>query len=92
MSRSLTKQVEHWAQLGRRLERSGLFSYSQMRSFLDGEHPFDELSGLEQAVATEALLEELESFEPSEEFLAELKSGIGSSGLDSEGNIVRTKD
>ncbi len=88
MSRSLTKQVEHWAQLGR---RSGLFSYSQMRSFLDGEHPFDELSGLEQAVATEALLEELESFEPSEEFLAELKSGIGS-GLDSEGNIVRTKD
>lgn len=92
MSRSLTKQIEHWAQLGRRLECSGLFSYPQMRSFLDGDIEFDALTGLEQAVATEAMMEDLESFEPSEDFLKELRSGIGSSGVDSTGNIVRTKD
>lgn len=89
MNRSMAKQIEHWAELGRRLESSGAFSFAQLRGFLAGEASFDALSVLEQAVAAEALLEDLERFEPSAEFERELNEGLGHSGLDHGGKIVR---
>ena len=89
MSRSLTKQIEHWATLGRRLESSGLFSHRQVLSFLQGSSGYDELSALEQAVSSEALLEDLVNFEPSDEFRAEIRSGLGYSALDDSGKLVR---
>jgi ParD-like antitoxin of type II bacterial toxin-antitoxin system len=89
MSRSLTKQIEHWAILGRRLERSGMFSHRQVLSFLQGHLEFDNLTGLEQGVSAEALLEEFEEFGVIPEFAKELNEGIGYSGLDSSGRLVR---
>lgn len=71
MSRSLTKQVEHWAILGRRLERSGLFSHRQFLKFLEGSLGFEALTHLERGVATEALMEQSEDFEPPPVFLSE---------------------
>ena len=64
MSRSLTKQIEHWANLGRRLERSGMFSHRQFLKFLDGSLGFEDLTYLEKGVASEALMEEYDDFEP----------------------------
>lgn len=89
MSRSMTRQIEHWANLGRRLERSGLFSHKQMSNFLNGDLCFDFLTPTEQAVASEYLFDSLESFQPGEDFEAELKSGLGCSGINAEGQIER---
>ena len=92
MSRSLTKQIEHWASLGRRLESSGLFSHRQVLGFLRGSLDYDQLSALEQAVASEALLEELVEFEPGQDFFEEIPAGIGYSALDESGRLERHKE
>ena len=76
MSRSLTKQIEHWANLGRRLERSGLFSHRQFLKFLDGSLGFEALTYLEKGVATEALMEQSEDFEPPPTFRSESMEAV----------------
>jgi len=62
MGRSIAGQVEHWARLGRAVERSSTFGYERIRSVLSARQSFDDLTADEQAVALaelDAHLEEL---------------------------------
>lgn len=50
MSRSMTEQVEHWARIGRAVERMPGISTSRIRSALVAETEFDALEDDERAV------------------------------------------
>ena len=60
MGRSIAGQVEHWARLGRAIERSPGFAYERIRAVLSAQASFDALDADEQAVALAALEAELE--------------------------------
>lgn len=48
-SRSMTQQIEHWARIGRALERAGDVSSARIRQALTAELDFDDLSVDERA-------------------------------------------
>ena len=50
MKRSIAGQVEYWAQLGRTIESSGLFSVEQVRAVLSGEGSVQNLTPAEDAI------------------------------------------
>jgi hypothetical protein len=58
MGRSIAGQVEHWARLGRAVERAPGFGYERIRAVLSAQASFDGLESDEQAVA----LAELERY------------------------------
>lgn len=58
MGRSIAGQVEHWARLGRAIERAPGFDYERIREVLAARASFDDLGADEQAVA----LAELEGY------------------------------
>ncbi len=49
-SRSMTQQVEHWARIGRAIERTGAISHEQVRAALAGELSYDELATVDRMV------------------------------------------
>jgi len=49
-SRSMTQQIEHWARIGRAVERGGDVRLERVRSALQAELPFDELGTDERLV------------------------------------------
>lgn len=55
MRRSIEKQVEYWAELGKSIERSGQFDASRISMFMRGEQEYDGLRPEEQAVARRRL-------------------------------------
>ena len=88
-SRSMTQQIEHWARIGRAIERSGAVSRERVRAALAAELAFDELGTEERAVALGQL--EREVFRPrgDAELAAELAEGSRPrSGVDAEGRLV----
>lgn len=60
MSRSVARQIEHWAALGQSIEKSGRFSPRKIGEFLEGRMAYDELNALEGTVATDHLIDTLE--------------------------------
>lgn len=60
MGRSIAGQVEHWARLGRALERAPGFAYERIRAALSAQIGIDDLTADEQAVALAELEEYLE--------------------------------
>ena len=58
MGRSIAGQVEHWARLGRAIERAPGFDYERIREVLAARASFDDLGADEQAVT----LAELEGY------------------------------
>jgi len=61
MGRSIAGQVEHWARLGRAIERAPGFSYDRVHAALAARGSIDDLTADEQAVALAALEEHLEN-------------------------------
>ena len=57
-ARSMTQQVEHWARIGRAVERAGLIDGRRLRAALAAELEFDAL-GPEERAATLAVLEQV---------------------------------
>ncbi len=55
-SRSMTQQIEHWARVGRAIERSGAVDPERVRAALRAELHFDEL-GTEERMAVLGELE-----------------------------------
>ncbi len=47
-SRSMTQQIEHWARIGRAVERTGQISPDRVRAALQAELAFDALTGDEK--------------------------------------------
>ena len=88
-SRSLAGQVAHWMRIGRSIERSPDFSYTQVRQALAGRLSPDRLTGLEQAVYVDLLMSETgkPTAEQRQHFARRRQAGLGV-GLDSAGNIV----
>ena len=77
MGRSIAGQVEHWARLGRALERAPGFDYERIRAVLSAQASFDGLRADEQSVALAALEAELEKPPPPQrekEFFARLRA------------------
>ena len=60
MGRSIAGQVEHWARLGRAVERAQGFDYGRVRAVLAAQASFDDLGKDEQAIALADLEDYLE--------------------------------
>ena len=89
MSRSMTQQIEHWARVGRAVERTPGVSLDAVRQALVAARPFDSLNAEERIVA----LGELERlvFEPrgDRSFHRERRAaGECYAVLDSDGSVV----
>jgi len=76
MGRSIAGQVEHWARLGRAVERAPGFGYERIRSVLSAHASFDDLAADEQAVALAELEAYLEALPRDHDagFFAELRA------------------
>jgi hypothetical protein len=89
-SRSMTEQVEHWARIGRAIERSGAFSQERVRSALRGETAYDALTSEERV----AVLGEIdrEVFQPRGDAALSrvlLDDSVAPTGIDASGRVVR---
>jgi hypothetical protein len=60
MGRSIAGQVEHWARLGRAVERAPGFAYDRIHAALSAQTSLDDLTTDEQAVALAELEDYLE--------------------------------
>lgn len=92
MNRSMTEQVEHWARIGRALERLPGVSMAKVRTVLDAGRDFDDLNADERAVALGAL--ESLTFNPKgDRGLQREKSESGQpyTVLDSAGRVVEIR-
>ena len=56
-SRSIASQVAHWMRIGRAIERSPQLTYAHIRDALEGRRSPDALSGEEQDVFVDAIME-----------------------------------
>ncbi len=76
MGRSIAGQVEHWARLGRAVERAPGFDYGRVRSALAAQTGFDDLTADERAVALAELEDYLEDLprDRDEPFFAKLRA------------------
>ncbi len=91
-SRSLSGQAEHWLRIGRAIENSPDFSFSDIKKVLLGLTKPESLNVKEKAVLFsefERLLTE-DNQEQSEFFANRKKQGLGV-GLDDNGNIIHQK-
>lgn len=59
MSRSITQQVEHWARIGRLIERNPGWSYERVRQALAADVAYDDLSTPERLTYLAELEDEL---------------------------------
>lgn len=72
-SRSMTQQIEHWARIGRAVERTGVLA-SRIHSALKAELAFDELTTEERVV----VLAELEALTHAPDGNADLAAALAS--------------
>jgi len=88
-SRSIAGQITHWMRIGRSVERSANFNYADVRDALEGRRTPDELTGEEQELFIEELLQLASMPTPEQEtFFAERERlGLGA-GLDPDGRLV----
>lgn len=91
MTRSLAAQLEHWAKIGRAVERSPQFDYAWVRQALAGEVAFDDLGGAERDYYLEELQAYLESIGAdggAADFIGELRAeGVPIYIEDEDGNL-----
>ena len=89
-SRSTTQQVEHWARIGRAIERERLASADRIRAALSAQLDFDALDGDERAIVLAALEEQIIAPHGNAALAQELAGrALRPSYLDSTGNVVR---
>jgi len=76
MGRSIAGQVEHWARLGRAVERAPGFAYERIHAALSAQTSLDDLTADEQAVALAELDDYLEHLPRDRDarFFAELRA------------------
>lgn len=92
MNRSMTEQLEHWARIGRALERLPGVSMAKVRTVLDAGRDFDDLNADERAVALGAL--ETLAFNPKgDRALQREKAAAGHAYtvLDDAGRVVEVR-
>lgn len=88
-SRSMTQQIEHWARIGRALERGGDVSMGRVRRALTADLHFDELTDDERAVVSGSLDRSVSRLHGDSGLAAELlASGRPLSTVDQHGVVV----
>lgn len=75
MSRSMTRQIEHWARIGRMVEQNPLWDHRRVRQALKGELAFDELGTRERLVYLAQIEDEMHLPDGDAEFAAKLANG-----------------
>lgn len=98
MGRSIAGQVEHWARLGRAVERAPGFAYERIHAALSAQTTIDDLTADEQAVALAELDDYLEHLPRDRDarFFAELRAagvpvhGVSEGGRGREATPRRT--
>ena len=92
MGRSIAQQIDYWARLGRALEAQPQVSLPHIQAVLDGRADYDFLTGDEQTVAREEMIQRVEqgprAGQPSlyEELLA---AGLPFTDMDDKGKPVQ---
>lgn len=88
--RSISGQASYWMAIGKAVEHSGIFDVANVRKALSRQVSPDVLTGPEQEVFVDELLEAARVQTPEQEALFEdrRKRGIGV-GLDRDGEIVQ---
>jgi hypothetical protein len=89
--RSMTQQIEHWARLGRAIERTGALDSQAVRAALAGEIPHEDLTPTERASVLGALEVLVHQPEGNAELAAELAGGPPTSSV-IEGELVLEHD
>ena len=89
-SRSIAGQVSHWLRIGRSIERAPDFNYAHIRQTLEAGRSPDTLTGEEQAVYVDELMDaaSAETPEQAEFFGRRRKAGLGV-GTGQSGRIAR---
>ena len=91
-SRSMTQQVEHWARIGRAIERARLASSERVRAALTAQLAFDALDGDERALVLAGLEAEIVSPDGDAILAAELAArSLAPSYLDAAGRVTRDR-
>lgn len=89
--RSMTQQIEHWARLGRAIERTGALDSQAVRAALAGELPHEDLTPTERASVLGALEVLVHQPEGNAELAAELAGGPPTSSV-VDGELVLERD
>lgn len=92
-SRSMTQQIEHWARIGRAVERSGVVSLERIRAALSAKLPYDELGAEERMVVLGQLERAVFRPQGDTELAEALRADAPVSGADADGRLfVMEKD
>lgn len=92
-SRSINAQAEHWIKIGRAIEQSPEFSYSNIKAVLAGLKDPGELTIEEDAVYMEQFVDSMIDFDDSVKKAYENEVGDGCGvGLNDDDNLVYEKD
>lgn len=90
LHRSVAGQIEHWAALGRAVEKAGGFTQDRVRAALAGEFSVDDLADTEQEAFFDLLGDHFDSPSPAaEKFFAARREMGGGVGRDEQGRLVR---
>jgi hypothetical protein len=90
LHRSVAGQIEHWAALGRAIEKTGGFTLDRVRAALTGEFSVDDLADAEQEAFFDLLDEHFDRPSPAaEQFFAARRTTGGGVGRDEQGRLVR---
>lgn len=90
LNRSLGGQIEHWARLGRAVERAPGFTIDRVKAALEGSFSVDDLTEEEQEAYFELLGEHFDQPSPAAEAFFEARRAKGGGvGRDSDGRLVR---
>ena len=88
-SRSVAGQITHWVNIGRAIERSGLFDYDRIRSVLEAKLSPDELTAEEQEVWFAEFANKMtESSQAEEDFFRNRRQLGRGVGLSETGELV----
>lgn len=91
LRRSVAGQIEHWAALGRAVEKADGFTLDRVRAALAGEFSIDDLAGTEQEAFFDLLGEHFaRPSADAEQFFAARRETGGGFGRDAQGRLVRS--
>ena len=92
LNRSVGGQIEHWARLGRAVERAPGFTIDRVKAALEGKFNLDDLTAEEQEAYFDLLGGHFDTPSPTADAFFEARRQKGGGvGRDAEGRMVRAR-